>query len=108
MGGVLSELVRRYETMVAIAKNGFLRVVAALKAKRRTVTVIESSCGGLISAGIMKVPGSSAVYHGGSVVYSSRKAKALLVNDALYDRLTQDVEERDGESVRSSGICKQQ
>jgi hypothetical protein len=38
----------------------FKNAVAALKARGKTVTCVESTCGGLINAGIMAVDGSSA------------------------------------------------
>ena len=50
-----------------------------------TVGVGESSAGGLISAALLAVPGASAYYRGGAVVYTP-KARATLVDiqkDAL-------------------------
>jgi nicotinamide mononucleotide (NMN) deamidase PncC len=41
-----------------------------LKARGETVSVAESSAGGLISAALLAVPGASAYYLGGAVVYT--------------------------------------
>jgi len=43
-----------------------------LKANRQTVAVAESSSGGLISAALLAVPGASAYFLGGAVVYTAR------------------------------------
>lgn len=51
---------------------------AALIARRQTVAVAESSCGGLISAALVSVPGASAYYIGGGVIYTAPGGKALL------------------------------
>ena len=42
----------------------------ALKARGEKVAVAESSSGGLISAALLSVPGASAYYLGGAVVYT--------------------------------------
>jgi PncC family amidohydrolase len=49
-----------------------------LKARQQTVAVAESSTGGLISAALLAVPGASAYYLGGSVVYTPRARHRLL------------------------------
>jgi len=49
----------------------------ALKARGEKVAVNESSSGGLISAALLSVPGASAYFLGGAVVYTA-KARALL------------------------------
>jgi len=49
-----------------------------LKARGETVAVAESSTGGLISAALLGVPGASAYYLGGAVVYTA-KARVLLM-----------------------------
>ena len=49
-----------------------------LKQHRQTIAVSESSCGGLISASLVAVPGASAYYVGGSVVYTRVAQKGLL------------------------------
>jgi nicotinamide-nucleotide amidase len=43
-------------------------IAARLKARRETITVAESSTGGLISAALLAVPGASAYFLGGAVV----------------------------------------
>jgi len=49
----------------------------ALKARGEKIAVAESSSGGLISAALLSVPGASAYYLGGAVVYTP-KARVLL------------------------------
>jgi NADH pyrophosphatase NudC (nudix superfamily)/nicotinamide mononucleotide (NMN) deamidase PncC len=66
----------------------FARLVAALRLSKSTVTVVEQSCGGLISASILAQPGASQVFFGGSVIYSTAKCQPLLLNDTeLYQSL---------------------
>jgi|UniRef100_C5CWC0 PncC family amidohydrolase len=54
------------------------RVGAILRERRQTVAVAESSAGGLVSAALLAIPGASAFFLGGAVVYSRRAGKALL------------------------------
>ena len=54
------------------------RVAAVLVARRATVAVAEASTGGLISAALLAVPGASAFYLGGSVIYTPRARHRLL------------------------------
>jgi PncC family amidohydrolase len=49
-----------------------------LKARKETVAVAESSSGGLISAALLAVPGASAYYLGGGVIYTGKARMALL------------------------------
>ena len=49
-----------------------------LKERRQTLAVSESSCGGLLSACLVSIPGASAYYVGGSVVYTRTAQKGLL------------------------------
>jgi PncC family amidohydrolase len=49
------------------------KIAAVLKARNETISVAESSAGGLISAALLAVPGASAYFIGGAVVYT-RKA----------------------------------
>ncbi|MPY72184.1 MAG: nicotinamide-nucleotide amidohydrolase family protein [Alphaproteobacteria bacterium] len=51
---------------------------ARLKARGATVAVAESSAGGLVSAALLAVPGASAYYRGGGVIYT-REARAALL-----------------------------
>ncbi|KAB7646609.1 nicotinamide-nucleotide amidohydrolase family protein [Polymorphobacter fuscus] len=53
-------------------------LAALLKARRQTVAVAESSTGGLISAALLAVPGASAYYLGGGVIYTPRARHRLL------------------------------
>ena len=53
-------------------------VGALLKETGQSLSVSESSCGGLISATLVAVPGASAYYVGGSVVYTRTGQKGLL------------------------------
>ncbi|QSI31862.1 nicotinamide-nucleotide amidohydrolase family protein [Variovorax sp. RKNM96] len=54
------------------------RVGETLRERRQTVAVAESSAGGLVSAALLAIPGASAFFLGGAVVYSRRAGKALL------------------------------
>ena len=54
------------------------RVGATLRERRQTVAVAESSAGGRVSAARLAIPGASAFFLGGAVVYSRRAGKALL------------------------------
>jgi PncC family amidohydrolase len=51
---------------------------ALLIARKETVAVSESSSGGLVSAALLSVPGASAYYLGGAVVYTQDARAALL------------------------------
>ncbi|KAK7247780.1 NAD+ diphosphatase [Aureococcus anophagefferens] len=80
----------------------FRAVVAALKERKKTVAVVEATCGGLISSSIMGVEGSSAVYYGGTVAYNTRRCKPLLLDDdALHASLVEPAiaPRADGESA---------
>ena len=50
-----------------------------LKARGEKVAVAESSSGGLISAALLSVPGASAYFLGGAVVYTA-KARVMLMD----------------------------
>ena len=49
-----------------------------LKERKQTVAVAESSGGGLINAALVAVPGASAYYLGGAIVYTLAGRSALL------------------------------
>ena len=51
---------------------------AELKLKKHTIAVAESSAGGLINAALVAVPGASAFYLGGGVIYTKAGRTALL------------------------------
>ena len=58
--------------------NAALGVAEILIARRQTVAVAESSTGGLISAALLSVPGASAYFLGGAVVYTAKARMALM------------------------------
>ena len=49
-----------------------------LKARKETIGVAESSAGGLISAALLSVPGASAYFLGGGVIYTQAARRGLL------------------------------
>ena len=49
-----------------------------LKERGHTIAVAESSAGGLINAALVAVPGASAYYLGGAIVYTGAGRAALL------------------------------
>ena len=49
-----------------------------LKERKATIAVAESSAGGLISAALLAVPGASAYFLGGGVIYTQAARRALL------------------------------
>jgi nicotinamide-nucleotide amidase len=51
---------------------------ALLKARGQSVAVAESSAGGLISAALLAIPGASAYFLGGGVIYTRAARAALL------------------------------
>src|ERR1700710_1212303 len=55
------------------------KIAAILIERRQTIAVAESSTGGLISASLLAVPGASAYYLGGGVVYT-RDARRILMD----------------------------
>lgn len=69
-------------------------VGALLKERQQTLSVSESSCGGLLSACLVSIPGASAYYVGGSVVYTRTAQKGLLqVPDSAMSNLRASTEE---------------
>src|SRR3569832_208816 len=53
-------------------------IAAKLIARKQTIAIAESSTGGLISAALLSVPGASAYFLGGGVVYT-RDARRILM-----------------------------
>jgi PncC family amidohydrolase len=53
-------------------------VGALLQARGETIAVSESSAGGLIAAALLAVPGASAYFIGGGVIYTHQAREALL------------------------------
>jgi nicotinamide-nucleotide amidase len=61
-------------------------VVAANRAAERRVAVAESCTGGLVSAALTEIPGSSDVFEAGYVTYSNAsKLKQLKVSEDVVD-----------------------
>jgi len=63
------------QDLVAIAEKIAVRLIE----RRQTIAVAESSTGGLISAALLAVPGASAYFLGGAVVYT-RDARRILMD----------------------------
>ena len=64
------------------------KVAAVLTSRRQTIAIAESSTGGLISAALVAVPGASAYFLGGGVVYTRQSRRLLLgIPDAALDGL---------------------
>ena len=61
--------------LVAIAEQ----IAAKLIERHETIAVAESSTGGLISAALLAVPGASAYFLGGGVIYT-RDARRILMD----------------------------
>jgi nicotinamide-nucleotide amidase len=54
------------------------RIGAQLRERRETVVVAEGSAGGLISAALLSVPGASAYYLGGAIIYTAAAGRAWM------------------------------
>lgn len=54
------------------------QVGARLKARGETIAIAESSSGGLLSAALLAVPGASAYFIAGAVVYTARARMHLM------------------------------
>ncbi|HLW69693.1 MAG TPA: CinA family protein [Candidatus Binataceae bacterium] len=68
------------ELIAAAAKIG-----AILKDRHETIAVGESSAGGLISAALLAMPGASAYFFGGAIVYTRASRRDLLaIPDAAF------------------------
>src|SRR5436309_5979415 len=55
------------------------KIAARLIERKQTIAVAESSAGGLISAALLGVPGASAYFLGGGVIYT-REARRILMD----------------------------
>ena len=53
-------------------------IAERLKERGETIAIAESSTGGLIAAALLAVPGASAYFIGGAVVYTRQARRALL------------------------------
>ena len=54
------------------------RIAAKLKARNETISVAESSTAGMVSAALLAIPGASAYFMGGGVVYTRQSRSELL------------------------------
>ena len=54
------------------------RLGARLKGGGDTIAIAESSTGGLVSAALLSVPGASAYFRGGGVIYTAQARKGFL------------------------------
>jgi len=63
------------QTLLPLAEQ----VAILLKQRRETIAVAESSAGGLVSAALLAVPGASAYFLGGAVIYT-RSAREILMH----------------------------
>ncbi len=67
------------QTLLPIAE----KIAGVLIERHETIAVAESSTGGLIAAALLSVPGASAYFVGGAVVYTKTARVALLgIGDA--------------------------
>src|SRR5690349_2882659 len=62
------------QTLLPLAEQ----VALLLRQRRETIAVAESSSAGLISAALLAVPGASAYFLGGAIVYTRRARESLL------------------------------
>lgn len=65
--------------MTPILSTMAAQVAEELKTRAQTVVVSESSAGGLISAALLAIPGASAYFLGGGVIYT-REARRILLD----------------------------
>lgn len=54
------------------------RAGTALKDRRQTIAVVDGSTGGLISASLLAMPGASAFYLGGGIIYTVKGRRIVL------------------------------
>jgi PncC family amidohydrolase len=70
------------QTLLPLAE----RIAERLKARGETISIAESSSGGLLSAALLAIPGASAYFVSGAVVYTP-KARATLMDIPKRDVL---------------------
>lgn len=67
------------KTLLPLAETIARRLIA----RKETIAIAESSTGGLVAAALLAVPGASAYFLGGAVVYTKTSRAALLgIGDA--------------------------
>ena len=66
------------ETIMQDLVTRATQLAALLKQRGETIAVAESSTGGMISVALLAVPGASAYFIGGAVVYTKAARRALL------------------------------
>jgi nicotinamide-nucleotide amidase len=49
-----------------------------LRSRKDTIAIAEGSCGGLISAALLSIPGASSYYTGGTVIYTLAASRAFI------------------------------
>ncbi len=59
-------------------KDAATRIGDELRARQESISIGEGSCGGLISAALVAVPGASNFYVSGAVLYTRRAFEELL------------------------------
>jgi nicotinamide-nucleotide amidase len=65
------------------------RIAEKLKARKETISIAESSTAGMISAALLAVPGASAYFIGGAVVYTrASRTELLRVTEAEFAAMT--------------------
>ncbi|HEX7725461.1 MAG TPA: CinA family protein [Rhizomicrobium sp.] len=62
------------QTLLPLAE----KIAERLKARGETISIAESSSGGLLSAALLAVPGASAYFVSGAVVYTPRARATLM------------------------------
>jgi nicotinamide-nucleotide amidase len=69
------------------------RIAQRLKARNETISIAESSTAGLVSAALLAIPGASAYFIGGGVVYTRQSRTELLgVTEAEMTGITPSTE----------------
>ncbi|MBS0274864.1 MAG: CinA family protein [Proteobacteria bacterium] len=62
------------QTLLPLAET----IAERLKARGETISIAESSSGGLLSAALLAIPGASAYFASGAVVYTPRARATLM------------------------------
>ena len=62
------------QTLLPLAET----IAGRLKARGETISIAESSSGGLLSAALLAIPGASAYFVSGAVVYTPRARATLM------------------------------